>query len=189
MPKRSIPAQRGFFPQPAYLIGTYKDNGKPNFALVTWVTFCSADPPMIMFVFRGKKASRELVERNRVFTLNLVTTEMMGMADYFGARSGYTIDKCKEVKANYSNGRAVNAPILDMSPWVYECQLADTKQVGDSTIYIGEIMVTTVDDKIKSTAYGKVDLLDIDPVIYAPGGYYKLDGRIGNVGEVQKKLK
>ncbi|TGA95820.1 hypothetical protein E4665_17365 [Sporolactobacillus shoreae] len=97
MQKRSLAPQRGFFPQPSYLIGTYKEDGSPNFALITWVTFCSVNPPMLMFASRGKKLTRELVEKNGIFSANLVSTDMMYMADYFGNTSGYKKNKCDEI--------------------------------------------------------------------------------------------
>ncbi len=97
MQKRSLAPQRGFFPQPSYLIGTFKDDGTPNFALITWITFCSDNPPTIMFASRGKKLTRELVEKKGIFSVNLVTTKMMYMADYFGNTSGYEKNKCEDI--------------------------------------------------------------------------------------------
>ncbi len=188
MKKRSIPPQRGFFPQPSYLVGTYKDDGKPNFALITFVTFCSVEPPMLMFASRGKKVTREQVEKNRMFSVNLVTAEMMDIADYFGNHSGFSNDKCEAAKVNCARGEVVNAPVLDMSPWVYECMLLDMIQAGDGAIYIGKIENILVDEKIQDTAYGKIDLIDVDPLIYAPGGYYSLGRRIGNVGTSRDKF-
>lgn len=188
MEKRSTAPQRGFFPQPSYLIGTYKDDGKPNFSLVTLVTFCSVQPPMLLFSSRGKKATREQVKKNEAFSVNLVTAEMMDIADYFGTQSGFAVDKCEATKVNTSRGKAVNAPILEMSPWIYECRLVATAQAGDGTIYIGEIKNILVDEKIKDTTYGKIDLIDINPMIYAPGGYYSLGKRIGNVGDSREKF-
>ena len=38
MGKYSLLPQRGFYPQPAYLIGTYKEDVNPNFALITWIS-------------------------------------------------------------------------------------------------------------------------------------------------------
>ncbi|HYF82998.1 MAG TPA: flavin reductase family protein [Clostridia bacterium] len=189
MAKRSIPPQRGFFPQPSYLIGTYKEEDKPNFALITWVTFCSVEPPMLMFASRGKKITREQVEKNRMFSVNLVTTEMIDIADYFGTQSGFSINKCDAINVTCSKGEVVNAPVLDMSPWVYECMLVDMIQVGSGAIYIGEVKNIVVDEKITDTAYGKIDMINVDPLIYSPGGYYNLGRRVGNVGESKCRLK
>ena len=189
MSKRSISPQRGFFPQPSYLIGTYKDEGKPNFALVTWVTFCSINPPMLMFASRGRKVTREQVEKKRMFSVNLVTTEMMDIADYFGIQSGFDTDKCEIVNVNCTKGEILNVPIIDMSPWVYECQLIDMVQEGEGTIYIGEVKNIIVDDKIPDTAYGKINMIEVDPLIYAPGGYYSIGRKIGNIGDSKYKYK
>lgn len=189
MSKRSILPQRGFFPQPCYLVGTYKDDGKPNFALITFVTFCSVNPPMLMFASRGKKLTREQVEKNRRFSLNLVTTEMMDAADYFGTQSGFASDKCEAIDISYSKGEVLDVPVIDMSPWIYECQLVDVIQAGDGSIYIGKVKNIIVDDKIPDTTYGKIDLINVDPLIYSPGGYYSLGRKIGNVGDSKNKYK
>ncbi|KUO70563.1 MAG: hypothetical protein APF77_22045 [Clostridia bacterium BRH_c25] len=156
--------------------------------MITLVTFCSVEPPMLMFASRGKKATREQVEKNGMFSVNLVTAEMMDIADYFGTHSGSSTDKCEAAKVNCAKGEVVNVPVLGVSPWVYECMLVDTVQVGDGTIYIGEIKNILVDEKISDTAYGKIDMINVDPLIYAPGGYYKLGKRAGNVGESKKNF-
>ncbi|HWP80445.1 MAG TPA: flavin reductase family protein [Candidatus Acidoferrum sp.] len=187
MRKHSLTPQREFFPQPSYLIGTFKDDSTPDFALITFITFCSVNPPMLMFASRGKKLTRELVEKNEIFSANLVTAKMMYMADYFGSTSGYEKNKCKEIGARYANGQVLNVPILEESPWVYECVLTDLKSTGDGFIYIGEIKNILADDKIMDTSYGKIDMLSVDPLIYAPGHYYRLSSHIGSVGYSKKQ--
>lgn len=182
MKKCSIAPQRGFFPQPAYLIGAYKEDGNANFALITWVTFCSVNPPTFMFASRGKKLTRELVEKNKMFSANLVTVDMMNMADYFGINSGFERDKCSEVDAKYYKGDILNVPILEASPWVFECKLNEIIPEGEGYIYIGEVKNIQVSEAIEDTAYGKIDLMQINPLIYAPGKYYSLKEAVGNVG-------
>jgi flavin reductase (DIM6/NTAB) family NADH-FMN oxidoreductase RutF len=182
MLKQSLLPQRGFFPQPVYLIGTYKDNDNPNFALITWITFCSVNPPMLMFASRGKKLTRELIEKNRMFSANLVTTNMMYMADYFGNTSGYERNKCEDIGVKYSKGSILNVPVLNESPWIYECSLVDTIAHGSGYMCIGEIKNILVDEAIEDTGYGKIDMTTIDPLIYAPGNYYKIAAGIGPVG-------
>lgn len=182
MEKQSLAPQRGFFPQPVYLIGTWKKDGAPNFALVTWITFCSVDPPMLMFASRGTKLTRELVKKNRVFSANLVTTPMLHMADYFGTHSGYNSDKCREIQAAFVRGALLDVPVLESSPWVYECELTDMRESGDGCIYIGTVRNILADRALNDTAYTKIDMGVLDPLIYVPGRYYRLSGEIGEVG-------
>ncbi|MTI48934.1 flavin reductase family protein [Sporosalibacterium faouarense] len=186
MEKRSLKPQRGFFPQPTYLIGTFKDDNTPNFALITWITFCSVKPPMLMFASRGKKLTRELVERKGMFSANLVTTKMMYMADYFGNTSGYEQNKCEDIGVEYSKGNIMNVPILSESPWVYECSLVDIIEQGEGSIYIGEVKNILADKTIEETLYGKINMTTVDPLIYAPGQYYKIKEGIGAVGYSKK---
>lgn len=182
MQKQSLAPQRGFFPQPVYAIGTYKDDGTPNFALITWVTFCSVNPPLFLFGSRGKKLTRELVEKNGMFSANLVTADMMYMADYFGTASGRDKNKCKEIDVKTVEGSILHVPVLDASPWVYECLLADVIARGDGYVYIGHIQNILADESIKDAGYGKIDMRGIDPLVYAPGHYYRLTRDIGAVG-------
>lgn len=187
MGKRSVQPQRGFFPQPVYLIGTYKEDGNPNFAIISWITFCSVDPPMLMFASRGKKLTRELVEKNGLFSANLVTRNMMYMADYLGNTSGYKNNKCEDIGVEYLKGSVLDVPVLKESPWIYECQLVDIIAKGSGYIYIGEIKNILVDDVIKDIGYGSIDMAKVNPLIYSPGQYYGITESIGTVG--YSKLK
>lgn len=189
MQKYSLAPQRGFFPQPSYLIGAFKNDDTPNFALITWITFCSVNPPMLMFASRGRKLTRDLVEKNGVFSANLVTTKMMYMADYFGNTSGYEKNKCEDIGVKYIKGKVLNIPVLEESPWVYECKLVETIKNGSGYIYIGEIKNILVDEAIEDTSYGKIDMISIDPLIYAPGKYYRLSSSIGSVGYSKKNQR
>jgi flavin reductase (DIM6/NTAB) family NADH-FMN oxidoreductase RutF len=114
---------------------------------------------------------------------------MMDIADYFGIQSGYSTDKCEVTNVCYSKGETLNVPVIDKSPWVYECELYKSIEIGEGAIYIGEIKNILVDEKIPDTAYGKIDMINIDPLIYSPGGYYSLGKKVGNVGDSRNIFK
>lgn len=144
---------------------------------------------MLMFASRGRKLTRELVEKNGLFSANLVTTKMMYMADYFGNTSGYKSNKCEDIGVEYTKGHVMNVPILLESPWVYECLLVDIIEKGSGYIYIEEIKNIVVDETIEDTLYGKINMSTLDPLIYAPGQYYKVGTEIGSVGYSKKANK
>ncbi|MCL5038230.1 MAG: flavin reductase family protein [Firmicutes bacterium] len=191
MPKRSIPPQRGFFPQPVYLMGCFLENGKPNFTLVTWTTFCSAEPPMLMFTSgnaRRKRTAMRILETG-LFSANLVTTPMVEVADYCGNASGYKTDKCLDTGLSWSRGAVLDVPILDDSPWVFECSVTKTTDIGNGTVYFGEIRNILVDQRLTDSSYGKIDLLSVNPAIYSPTSYYSVGARIYTVGDSLKKYR
>lgn len=86
------------------------------------------------------------------------------MADYFGTTTGYHNNKCKDINVKYSKGTVLKVPILDASPWVYECQLTKIAHQGDGATYFGEIKNILVDEKIGETSYGAIDLMKLNPL-------------------------
>ncbi|MDI6893654.1 MAG: flavin reductase family protein [Bacillota bacterium] len=186
MVKRSVDPQRGFFPQPAYLIGAFREDGEPNFTLVTWITFCCVNPPTLMFSSRGKRMTSACVLRTELFSANLVTTGMLPVADYCGNTSGFNTNKCLDTGASWSRGVVLDVPVLEDSPWIFECALVRTVEHGDSVVFFGEVKNILVDERIPDPAYGKVDMAGLDPVIYAPVHYYNVGQRVGSVGDSKR---
>ena len=180
--KQSIPPQREFYPQPAYLIGTYKDDHIPNFALITLVTGCSVNPPTILFATRGHNITHQLIDKNRVFSANMVNEALLPFADFCGLHSGKQQDKLAGWDVTSESGKVLDVPVLDTSPFVYECMCVDTYIYGDGILYIGEVKNIQIDNRIVDTHYGNINLLDLQPVIYAPRQYYTLQHTLGRVG-------
>lgn len=189
MTKRAIPPQRGFFPQPAYLMGCFQEDGKPNFTLVTWTTFCSTEPPTLMFTSGNahRKKTPTRILKTGLFSANLVTVSMVEQADYCGMTSAYKTDKCADASLSWVRGSALDVPVLVDSPWVFECKVVKTVEIGNGTVFFGEVKNILADERIPDTSYGKVDLLALHPVIYAPTRYYSVGGQIYTVGESLKK--
>jgi flavin reductase (DIM6/NTAB) family NADH-FMN oxidoreductase RutF len=182
MMKQSILPQRGFYPQPAYLIGTYKPGHSPNFAFVTLVTGCSVNPPMILFATRGHNITHQLIDEHRIFSANMVNEALLPFADFCGHHSGKDLDKMAGWEIAVEPGKVLDVPVLDISPLVYECLCVGTYTQGDGILYIGEIKNIQIDSKINNPQYGNINLLDLEPVIYAPGAYYAVKDTLGRGG-------
>jgi len=180
--KKSIKVQRGFYPQPAYLVGTYKENHEPNFALITQIHNCSANPPMIMFSTRGNNITHRLIEKNNVFSANMVNEDLMEFADFCGLNSGADVNKLEKWNYKIEKGKVLDVPIIYESPFVYECEFVKKFEIGDGIIYTVEIKNIQIDSSVENAEYGGIDLMDLRPLIYAPGKYYSLRKAMGNVG-------
>lgn len=69
---------------------------------------------------------------------NLVSTDILGLMDYFGTHRAE--DGLKDaVPYSVSRGEAVDVPILDSSRWVYECEVVQTVETGDSATFFCKI--------------------------------------------------
>lgn len=93
--KRSVPISNDFCPQTLFLYGTYKDDGTPNFGLFCWFSYYWDSEMGVMACIGGGKLTRDRIHANKIFSANLVTEELLPLADYFGNTEGYSDQKYK----------------------------------------------------------------------------------------------
>ena len=182
MNKIDIKPKAVFCPQPMYVIGTYNEDGQPNFGVITWIGFSWNGSPHIMLGIGGKKKTKDNILRDKLFSANLVSSDMLWLADYFGCTHGKDGLKDK-IKYQYSNGSAVNVPVLDDSKWVFECEVKKIINLDDSDIFVSEIKNIQIAEQFKNMDLQMIDLMQLDPVIYAPYNYFKISEKLGNCGD------
>ena len=72
--------------------------------------------------------------------------------------------------------------MLDQSRWVYECEVLQTVETGDSTTFFCAIRNIQMDERLECRNIFDVDLTVLDPVIYS-GKYHSLGKLLGNIGD------
>lgn len=187
MKKVNIQPQRMFCPQPMYVIGTYNEDNQPNSSVITRIGFAWNESPHIMLGIDGKKKTKENIERTKVFSANLVSTDMLWLADYFGSTHGS--DRIKDqVKFDFKNDNVLNIPVLNSSKWVFECEVTKTVELEDSHIFISKIKNIQIAEQLKNMDMHMIDLLQLDPVLYAPFNYFSIGEKLGNCGDWNKHI-
>ncbi len=91
--KKSIPISNNFCPQTLFVYGTYNEDGTPDFGLFCWVSYYWGENLGVMAALCEDKRTRDNIRRSGVFSMGLVTEDMLPLADYFGNKSGYDPDK------------------------------------------------------------------------------------------------
>ena len=185
MNKINIPPEQVFCPQPMYAIGTYNDDGAPNFCIITWIGFNWNGGPHIMLGIGGAKRTKDNILRDQVFSANLVSADMVWLADYFGCSRGYDGRKDR-VAYDCAPGAALHVPVLDRSKWVFECKVSKTVELDGSHIFISKIANIQIAEQFKSMNLEMIDLMQLDPVLYAPYNYFALGQKLGDCGEWEK---
>ena len=180
----SIPLMGEFAPVLVNIIGTCNEDGTPHFCGASFVSFTNGSPESIVFS-TFVQPTIDNIKRTGEFTVNMCTGEMVQMTEDI-------CSKQESVEQNNSHhsfewGEKVHAPILDASPFVCECKVAQSHKYGDSTIFIAEIVNQQIDKQLdKPTdssveAYVKwlenVNVNDLDPLLWL-GNYYRLGKRI-----------
>jgi len=79
----------------------------------------------------------------------------------------------------------VDVPVLDASRWVYECEVVNSIETGESTTFFCKIMNIQIDEQLECVDTFDVNLTKLDPVIYS-GMYHSIGNILGKTGDFTK---
>lgn len=177
--RKSVGTHFSMCVQPAFIIGTNNEDGTYNFAPITWVSVTNEKENNYCLVISmfGAKRTKQNIIRTGILSVNLVSTDMLGLMDYLGthyAKDGISYD--------VSRGDFLNVPILDASRWIYECEVVKAVELGESTTFFCRIRNIQIDERLKCTDTFDVNLIKLEPVIYS-GMYHSIGKLLGKIGD------
>ena len=187
--KKSVGPQHTAFPTPVFAVGTYDSEGKPNVMTAAWGGICCSVPPCVGVSLREATYTyRNIVER-KAFTISIPSEQYVKEADYFGIVSGKDVDKFSAAGLTPTKSEVVDAPYVNEFPFVLECQLLRSVEIGLHTQFIGEIKDIKVDeDLIKDDE----PLLEkIAPLIFALDNrsYYGVGKYVAKAFSIGQEIK
>ena len=187
MKKISINPDFVFSPQPMYMISTKNEDGSPNVCIITWLNFSFDKTPHLMMTIGGTKLTKTNILREKKFSANLITEDNIWLADYFGNISGEEKDRYG-VDYKFTWGKELDVPILEESPWVYECLVDREIELDGAHLFLAEIKNIQIDDAYQELNLEKIDLCKLRPAIYAPYNYFSIGHKIGDMGDWEQHL-
>ena len=146
--KKSIGAQTLVYPAPVFVVGTYDLEEKPNVMTAAWGGICCSVPPCVAVSIREATYSYRNILDRKAFTISIPSEKYVKEADYFGMVSGKNVDKFSATGLTPAKSEVVDAPYVNEFPFVLECQLLRSVEIGGHTQFIGEIKDTKVDEDI-----------------------------------------
>ena len=184
--RKSVGTHFSMCVQPAFIIGTNNEDGTYNFAPITWVSITNEkdDDYLLTISMFGTKRTKQNVLRTGILSVNLVSTDMLELMDYFGthhARDG----KKDGMVYKVCRGSVVDVPILDSSRWIYECEVIQSVETGESTTFFCRIKNVQIDEQLACADTFDIDLTKLDPVIYS-GMYHSIGKLLGKIGDFNK---
>lgn len=168
--KKSLGAKTIIYPAPVLIIGTYDINKRPNLMTAAWGGICCSDPPCVAVSMRKATYTYGNIKQRKAFTVNILSENMVKEADYYGIVSGRSEDKFVKTNITPVKSDLVDAPYGKQFPFVLECKLLKTIEIGLHTQFIGEIL----DVKVDQSMIGPNGLPDIDklkPFFLDPANY------------------
>jgi flavin reductase (DIM6/NTAB) family NADH-FMN oxidoreductase RutF len=190
MSKVSVPITNDFCPQTMFLYGTYKENGDPDFGLFCWFSYCWDGEMGVMACIGGDKSTKDNIHRTKVFSANLVTENILALADYCGNVSGRTDEK-KNAYSAVTKGQVLDVPVLEDSPVSFELEVNKAIPLDDGEVYICKVRNVLMDSRLAERAEGAHELLQsIRPVSTTCQTYFSHSGEVlGTWGSLMNKVK
>jgi flavin reductase (DIM6/NTAB) family NADH-FMN oxidoreductase RutF len=168
MKKVKIENNAFVYPMPMVLVGAWVEN-KANFMAVGWVSRVNFNPPMIAVALGKTHYTNEGIHREKIFSVNIPSMELIEKVDYCGLVSGKKTDKSQIFEIFY--GEMSNAPMVQDCPLCMECKLIQAVDLRSNTLFIGQIMGTYTEEKYLTD--GKPDIVKINPfTLTMPDNHY-----------------
>lgn len=187
--KRSLGGKTLGTPTPAWLVGTYDAEGKPNIATIAWGGICCSEPPAVTISLRKSRWTYAAIMERKAFTVNVPSEVFAREADYAGIVSGKDTDKFAAAGLTPVRGEHVDAPYVEEFPLILECRLLHTLDLGIHTQFIGEIVDVKADAEVIDDN-GLPTAEKILPIVYDPGTreYFALGQNLGKGFSIGKKI-
>ncbi|MBU0514284.1 MAG: flavin reductase family protein [Proteobacteria bacterium] len=166
--KKSLGPKLLGLPAPAWVVGTYGPDEKPNAMTVAWASiFCSA-PPCVGLSIGQRHYTHENILARRAFTVNVGSDRYVKEIDYFGLVSGRDADKFSVTGLTPVRSEKVDAPYVAEFPLVLECVVYEEHDAGWTTYFVGEIRDVKADEDVLGEN-GLPELGKVRPLIYGSG--------------------
>ena len=166
--KRSLGPTTLVYPMPAFLGGTYDENGKPNIMAAAWGGICCSEPPLLAVSIRKQRHTYDAVLKRKAFTVSIPPSRLAAHVDFAGIAPGKSTDKFAELSLTPIKGEFVDAPYVQECPVILELSVHSSSDLGSHVQFIGEIKDVKVDTDCLDEA-GKPVREKIDPLGYDGG--------------------
>ena len=185
--RKSIGSHFSLCVQPTFIIGTNNEDGTYNFAPITWVsvTHEKEDDYLLTISMAGTKRTKQNVMRTGVLSVNLVSTDMLTLMDYFGTHHAAVGNKDR-ISYSVCRGEVVDVPVLGASRWVYECEVVQSVETGNSVTFFCRIRNIQIDERLACADTFDINLTELEPVIYS-GMYHSIGKLLGKIGDFSEQ--
>ena len=199
MSKVQVKNWNDFCPQQLFLYGTYKEDGTPNFGLFCWFSYIwttedeyGGDGLGVMACIGGEKLTKDLIRKTGVFSANLVTEEILPLADYYGSVEGRKSDDKMRFRPTIEKGVILDVPTIAESPVSMELQVIKEIHLGNGDdVFLCKIKGETMREDLTNKDIPFIERYKSVKQVLAGGEqrYVSADGRdLGAWGEPKKSL-
>jgi flavin reductase (DIM6/NTAB) family NADH-FMN oxidoreductase RutF len=125
--------------------------GNANFMALGWLTRCNFKPPMIAIAVNLSNQSCNGILDNDEFSINVPSTDMVGITDYTGLVSAKKTDKSDLFDIFY--GQLKTAPLIKECPINVECRVVEKVELPTNYLFVGEVVGVHAEESLLSDGH------------------------------------
>ncbi len=148
MPKKEI-ALTGclrLIEQGSIVLVSSQYHGQSDVMAAAWITPVSHRPPLLAVAVSPTDYTHYLIGKSQEFVVNVPGRPLVDQVMLCGTLSGRDVDKFVRATLTAVDGRRVTVPWVDECLGHLECGLVQAYEVGDHTLYIGEVIGAWADE-------------------------------------------
>ena len=163
----------GVYPMLVALVGT-RARGRDNVMAAVWHTPLSFEPPLYAVSVSPKRATMEMIEESRAFSVNFLLYDDAPWAEQTGFTSGRDLDKFRRFGIPKAEGAVLPVPIVADAYAALECRLLEAPLFGDHHLVVGEVVAVHYSEElVKRDEEGSLVLVpSVRPALYLGKGVY-----------------
>jgi flavin reductase (DIM6/NTAB) family NADH-FMN oxidoreductase RutF len=158
------------YPCPVTLVTCTNAKGRDNIITVSWMGVLCSDPQKIGIGIKTDHYSLGFIVESGEFVVNIPDDKLVEEADYCGIMSGRDVDKFSKTGLTRESAKIVRAPLIKECPVNLECVVREKLELGSHKLYVGEVVVTHVDDSVMD-AKGNIDFAKASPFVWCDFEY------------------
>lgn len=167
------------FPMPAYMIGTYNEDGSVDVMMMAWGGICAED--MVALNLETDHKTVANLKARKAFTLAVPGTDTLRESDFLGiASSNKMSDKFARTGLHAVKSERVDAPVITEYPLTLECEVLEMQDQPYGLRVLGKIINVLADEKVLDEK-GKIDAGKLNTFLFDQmrSGYYAVGEKVG----------
>jgi len=150
-------------------VGLITSNGPYGYDIMSaeWTFHVSYSPGLIAVCIHRPDATHENIEKTKEFGVNLAASDQNIISSIAGGYHGKDVDKVAALKKlgyKFFKAKKIDVFMIEGAAMNAECKLFKTIELGDHTMFVGEV--------VELYPVGK------EPIVYHAGKYLKLGNQV-----------
>ncbi len=152
------------FPMPAYMIGTYNEDGSVDVMMMAWGGICAED--MVALNLEESHKTVANLRARGAFTLAVPGISTLKESDFFGiASSNQTEDKFSCTGLHAAKSERVDAPVIEEYPLTLECTVVEMQEQPYGLRVLGRIENVLADESVLDEK-GRIDAAKLQTFVF-----------------------